>query len=70
MAAELCDGRVRETSIALTPAGDGRFEIYVNGKKIYDRKEAGAGDFYPSLGEIRKVKQVLVNELEAVTAPA
>ena len=69
MAAELCDGRVRETSIALTPAGDGRFEIYVNGKKIYDRQEAGDdGDFYPSLREIRKVKQVLVKELEAVTA--
>ena len=28
----------------------GRLEVYVNGTKVYDRKEAvGAADFYPSL---------------------
>jgi predicted Rdx family selenoprotein len=67
VAAELTDGRVRETAIALTPAGDGRFEIYVNGTKIYDRKEAGeSGDFLASLRKIREVKQTLVKELDAV----
>lgn len=70
MAAELCDGRVRETSIALTPVGEGRFEIYLDGKKLYDRKEAGDADFYPSLREIRKVKKTLVEALEKVPAPA
>ena len=39
--------------------GEGRFEIYVNGNKVYDRKEAGAADFYPSLREIRKQEDVL-----------
>jgi hypothetical protein len=39
--------------------GEGRFEIYVNGNKVYDRREAGAADFYPSLREIRKPKDVL-----------
>ena len=69
MAAELCDGKVRETSIALTPAGEGRFEIYLDGKKLYDRKEAGDADFYPSLREIRKLRQVLVDTLEAAPVP-
>lgn len=59
---------MRETSIALTPAGDGRFEIYLNGRKVYDRKEAGDGDFYPALRTIRAVRQELTKELEAVTA--
>ena len=69
MAAELCDGKVRETSIQLTPVGGGRFEIYLDGRKIYDRKEAGDGDFYPSLREIRKLREVLVDSLEAAPAP-
>jgi predicted Rdx family selenoprotein len=59
VAAELSDGHVRETDITLTPVHEGRFEIYVNGNKVYDRKEAGAADFYPSLREIRKAKEVL-----------
>ena len=59
MAAELCDGKVAQTEITLTPVHDGRFEIYLNGEKVYDRKEAGAGDFYPSLREIRKVKATI-----------
>jgi predicted Rdx family selenoprotein len=59
VAAELSDGHVRETDITLTPVHEGRFEIYVNGKKVYDRKEAGATDFYPSLKEIRKAKELL-----------
>ena len=67
MAAELSDGRVRETDITLTPVHEGRFEIYVNGTKVYDRKEAGAADFYPSLKEIRKAKDVLSAAIEQGT---
>ena len=68
MATEICDGRIRETDITLTPVHEGRFEVYINGKKVYDRKEAGEKDFLPSLREIVKAKQVLA---EAITgAPA
>ena len=63
MAAELCDGRVRETDITLTPVHGGRFEIYLNGEKVYDRKEAGPADFYPSLKEMRKVKDKLAEAI-------
>lgn len=59
MATELSDGHIRETDITLTPVHEGRFEIYVNGDKVYDRKEAGDKDFLPSLREIGKAKQVL-----------
>ncbi len=70
MAAELCDGKVRETSIALTPVGEGRFEIYLDGNKLYDRKEAGDADFLGSLREIRKVKTALTEALDKVPVPA
>ena len=59
MATEMSEGHIRETDITLTPVHEGRFEVYVNGKKLYDRKEAGDKDFLPSLREIGKVKQAL-----------
>ena len=67
MAAELCDGRVRDTDITLTPVHGGRFEIYLNGEKLYDRQEPGAPDFYPSLKAMRAVKDRLA---EAIAAKA
>ena len=69
MATELSDGHIRETDITLTPVHEGRFEIYINGKKVYDRKEAGEKDFLPSLREIGKAKQLLRDEIGSA-APA
>ena len=59
MATEISEGHVREIDITLTPVHEGRFEVYVNGTKLYDRKEAGDKDFLPSLREMGKAKQVL-----------
>jgi hypothetical protein len=59
VATELADGHIRETDITLTPVHEGRFEVYLNGTKLYDRKEAGDKDFLPSLREIGKIKQGL-----------
>ena len=56
MAAELTSVNYRETAVTLTPAEKGRFEIYVDGKKMYDRKEEGAVDFLPALREIHKIR--------------
>jgi predicted Rdx family selenoprotein len=67
VATELSDGHIRETDITLTPVHEGRFEVYLNGTKLYDRKEAGDKDFLPSLREIGKVKQAL---REAIGEPA
>jgi hypothetical protein len=63
VATEICDGRIRETDITLTPVHEGRFEVYINGTKVYDRKEAGEKDFLPSLREIGKAKQVLADAI-------
>ena len=72
MATELADGHIRETDITLTPVHEGRFEIYVNGEKVYDRKEAREDsmekDFLPALREIGKAKQMLRDEI-GVPAP-
>jgi predicted Rdx family selenoprotein len=65
VATELCDGNIRQTDITLTPVHEGRFEVYVNGQKVYDRKEAGEKDFLPSLREIGKAKQILREAIEA-----
>ena len=67
MAAELCDGHVRETDITLTPVHGGRFEIYLNGQKLYDRGEPGTADFYPSLKAMRAVKERLADAIAAKT---
>jgi len=56
VAAELCSTNYRETAITMTPAEKGRFEVYVDGKKVYDRKEEGAVDFLPALREIHKIR--------------
>jgi predicted Rdx family selenoprotein len=69
VATELADGHIRETDITLTPVHEGRFEVYINGKKVYDRKESGDKDFLPSLREIGKAKQMLRDEI-GVPAPA
>jgi predicted Rdx family selenoprotein len=69
VAAELAEGHVKETNIQLTPVGGGRFEIYVNGEKVYDRLDPGGKDFYPSLRTIRQAKKLLTEALEEA-APA
>ena len=70
MATEISDGHIRETDITLTPVHEGRFEVYVNGTKVYDRKEAGDKDFLPSLREMGKAKQILREAIDGNDAPA
>ena len=56
----------------MTPAEKGIFEVYVDGKKVYDRKEPDAVDFLPALKEIHKIRES-VRELfaeELATAAA
>ena len=69
MATELADGHIKETDITLTPVHEGRFEVYINGEKVYDRKEAGEKDFLPSLRQIGQAKQAL-REAIGVEEPA
>jgi predicted Rdx family selenoprotein len=68
LATEISDGHIRETDITLTPVHEGRFEVYVNGTKVYDRKEAGDKDFLPSLREMGKAKQILREAIDGEPA--
>ena len=64
VAAELSSINYRETGVTLTPAGKGTFQVFLNGKKVYDRKEPDAVDFLPALKEIHKIRET-VRELFA-----
>jgi len=70
LATEISEGHIREIDITLTPVHEGRFEVYVNGNKVYDRKEAGDKDFLPSLREMGKAKQVLKDAIGEPAAEA
>jgi len=57
-----------DAAISLTPGANGRFEVYLDGEKIFDRKEEG--NIYPDLSLVRKLKEVIKAKLEAVPAAA
>jgi len=69
VAAELSSINYRETAITLTPSDTGRFEVYLDGKKVYDRKEEGAVDFLPALREIHKIRES-IRQVFAEAPPA
>ena len=69
VAAELSSINYRDTAITLTPSDTGRFEVYLDGKKVYDRKEAGAVDFLPALREIHKIRDN-IKQIFADSPPA
>jgi len=70
VAAELSSIDYRETAITLTPAGKGVFEVYLDGKKVYDRKEPGAVDFLPALREIHKIRETIREKFADEPSPA
>lgn len=55
-------------AVSLTPGANGRFEVYLDGEKIFDRKEEG--NIYPELSRVRKMKQVIQAKLDAIPAAA
>ena len=52
--------------ISLTPGANGRLEVYLDGEKIFDRKEEGGK--YPDLARVRELKQVIKAKLDAMVA--
>jgi predicted Rdx family selenoprotein len=53
-----------DVAISLTPGANGRFEVYLDGEKIFDRKEEG--NIYPDLGRVRQLKQVIKTKLDSL----
>ena len=53
MAAQIATGRNREIGVTLTPVGQGRFEIYLNGEQVYNRKEPPTETVKDPIGDVR-----------------
>jgi len=70
VAAELASINYRETAITMTPSDSGRFEVYLDGKKLYDRKAPDAVDFLPALKEIHKIRDAIRDVFAASPAAA
>jgi predicted Rdx family selenoprotein len=57
-----------DAAISLTPGANGRFEVYLDGEKIFDKKEEG--NVFPELSRVRKMKEVIKAKLESLTPAA
>jgi predicted Rdx family selenoprotein len=57
-----------DAAISITPAGNGRMEVYLDGEKIFDRKEEG--NIFPDLGRVRAMKAKIQEKLDLVATPA
>ncbi len=49
-----------DVAIKVTPSDKGRLEVYLDGEKIFDRKEAGA---FPDLGKVNELKMAIAEKL-------
>jgi len=67
MATELYAQFGNELALTLTPVGSGRFEVYLDGEKIWDRKEA-PGRPYPSLAVVHDLREVIAQAIAAAPA--
>ena len=58
-----------DIAIKLTPDGKGRLEVYLDGEKIFDRKEDGG---FPDLSKVNELKLTIAEKVfeieEAVAA--
>ena len=58
----------KDAAISLTPGANGRLEVYLDGEKIFDRKEEDGK--YPDLTRVRELRAVIQEKLDAVPAAA
>ena len=68
-------GKNREVGVTLTPVGQGRFEILLNGEQLYNRKEPPNDVVKDQIGDVRgsvsvaeMVRTRLLGALEKVNA--
>ena len=52
-----------DVAITLTPAGQGRLEVYIDGQLIFDRKVAG---HYPSYPDVTQMKMDAKEQIPAI----
>ena len=49
-----------DVALKVTPSDKGRLEVYLDGDKIFDRKEAGA---FPDLGKVNELKMAIAEKI-------
>ena len=49
-----------DVAIKVTPSNKGRLEVYLDGEKIFDRKEAGA---FPDLSKVNELKMAIAEKI-------
>ncbi len=49
-----------DVAIKMTPSNKGRLEVYLDGEKIFDRKEAGA---FPDLSKVNELKMAIAEKI-------
>ena len=49
-----------DIAIKIPPSDKGRLEVYLDGEKIFDRKEAGS---FPDLGKVNDLKMAIAEKL-------
>ena len=59
---------VGDIAIRLTPGASGRLEVYLDGEKIFDRKEDGGYPNWPKINEIYMVIAEKIYAVEEATA--
>jgi predicted Rdx family selenoprotein len=75
LAAQICAGRNKEVAVTLTPVGQGRFEVYVNGEMVYNRKQPAqiedpSGDVRGNVTIAEQARTKLLSALTAAGEPA
>ena len=57
-----------DAAITITPRGQGIMEVFLDGERIFDRKEEG---IYPDLSRVREMKKVISAKIaDLVPTPA
>ena len=49
-----------DIAIKMTPSDKGRLEVYLDGEKIFDRKESVS---FPDLGKVNELKMAIAEKL-------
>jgi predicted Rdx family selenoprotein len=57
-----------DAAVSLTPGANGRFEVYLDGEKIFDKKEED--NKFPDLARVRALKKVIQTKLDTIPATA
>ena len=55
-----------DVAIKMTPSNRGRLEVYLDGDKIFDRKEAGA---FPDLSKVNELKMAIAEKIFDLEEP-